>query len=165
MAASENFKKELLASLPGARRYALTLVRNAVDADDLVQEAIERALAKSGAYESGTNFKAWLNKIIKNVFLDEQKSHRVARTSLMGDDESGVMDINMATASTGEVEIEISEVQEFLFTLPDTERTVVMLWAEGYSYEEIASELSITRSNTGVLLCRARKLINDRFGG
>ena len=38
-----------------------------------------------------------------------------------------------------------------------------MLWAEGYSYEEIAQELSLSRGNAGVILCRARKLINDHF--
>ena len=47
-------------------------------------------------------------------------------------------------------QIEVEEVQEFLFSLPDNERSVVMLWAEGYSYEEIARELSLSRGNAGV---------------
>ena len=157
------FKKALVDALPRARNYARTLARSEADADDLVQEAIERALKNSASFEIGTNINAWLNRIIKNVFLDEQKSHRVSKTTLVGDDEAGVMETNFSAGSSGDLEIEVTEVQDFLYTMPDIERSVVMLWAEGYSYEEIASELDITRSHAGVILCRARKALHEQF--
>lgn len=159
------FKYALAQALPRARNYARTLVREAADADDLVQEALEKALRNSGSFERGTNINAWLNKIIRNLFLDDRKSHRVSRTTLVGDDETGVMETNFSTKSNGDLEVEVSEVQDFVFTLPDTERSVVMLWAEGFSYEEIADELGITRSNAGVILCRARKSLSAHFFG
>ena len=160
---TKEFKSELVASLSGARRYALTLTQNAADADDLVQSAVERALENASSFEYGTNFKGWFNRIIKNLFLDERKSHRVSKTILVGDDETGIMEGGAISQSEAETLLEVDEVQEFLRTLPNTERSVVMLWAEGYSYEEIAGELDITRSNAGVILCRARKAINDKF--
>lgn len=160
-----SFKAELIDAIPRARNYARTLVKSAEDADDLVQEALEKALRSSGSFERGTNINAWLNKIIRNLFLDDQKSHRVSRTTLVGDDETGVMETNFSTKSSGDLQVEVSEVQDFVFTLPDAERSVVMLWAEGFSYEEIAEELGITRSNAGVILCRARKSLNTHFFG
>ena len=160
---TDSFKNELISALPKARKYARTLVRDTADADDLVQDAIERALKKSDSFEIGTNIHAWLNRIIKNVFLDEQKSHRVSKTTLVGDDEAEVMENNFSAGSSGDLEIEVTEVQDFLYTMPENERSVVMLWAEGYSYEEIASELEITRSQAGVILCRARKALHDQF--
>ena len=160
----EHFKAELVAALPSARRFALTLVRNGSDADDLVQSAIEKALRSSASFERGSNFIAWFNTIIRNIFLDDRKSHRVSRTTLVGDDEGGLMDTKTAISSTESL-AEVSEVQDFLFTLPDTERSVVMLWAEGFSYEEISEQLGITRSNAGVILCRARKTLNTQFTG
>ena len=162
---TDSFKNELISALPKARKYARTLVRDTADADDLVQDAIERALKKSDSFEIGTNIHAWLNRIIKNVFLDEQKSHRVSKTTLVGDDEAGVMENNFSAGSSGDLEIEVTEVQDFLYTMPESERSVVMLWAEGYSYEEIASELDITRSHAGVILCRARKALHEQFRG
>ena len=161
----KHFKSELISALPRARNFARTLVRDPADADDLVQEALEKALRHSDSFETGTNINAWLNKIIRNLFLDDQKSHRVSRTTLVGDDEMGVMETNFSTKSGGDLQVEVSEVQDFVFTLPDAERSVVMLWAEGFSYEEIAEELGITRSNAGVILCRARKSLNAHFFG
>ena len=57
-----------------------------------------------------------------------------------------------------------SEVPPAHVGASDGERSVVLLWAEGYSYEEIAHDLGISRSNAGVVLCRARKRLFDRFG-
>ena len=87
----------------------------------------------------------------------------MSKTTLVGDDEAGVMENNFSAGPSGDLEIEVSEVQDFLYTMPDNERSVVMLWAEGYSYEEIASELDITRSHAGVILCRARKALHEQF--
>ncbi len=162
--ATASFKSELLTVLPKARRFALTLVRDSSDADDLVQTAVEKALKNSTDFEKGTNMGAWLNKIIRNTFYDVQKSHAVSKTDVVGDDNS-ILENSTSTENPAMNQIEVEEVQEFLFSLPDTERSVVMLWAEGYSYDEIAQELSLSRGNAGVILCRARKLINDHFGG
>ena len=160
-----SFKTELIRALPRARKYAHTLVKSSADADDLLQEAIERALHNSRSFKEGSNLNAWLNRIIKNIFLDEQKSHRVSRTTLVGSDEAGVLSNSSRGGSMAIEKIEIAEIQSFLFTLPEAERTIVMLWAEGYSYEEIAAELGITRNNAAVILCRARKVLHERFKG
>ena len=157
------FKSELLQCLPKSRRFALTLVRDPSDADDLVQSAVEKALTNGSKFEKGTNMGAWLNTIIRNTFYDIQKSHAVSKTDVVGDDDF-ILENRAITESPAMNQIEVEEVQEFLFSLPDTERSVVMLWAEGYSYDEIAQELDVSRGNAGVILCRARKLINDRFG-
>lgn len=155
------FKSELLEALPRARRFALTLVRDPSDADDLVQTAVEKALMNSAGFDLGTNMSAWLNTIIRNAFYDSQKSHAVSKTDSVGDDQY-ILESHSGE-SPAMKQIEVEEVQDFLFSLPEIERSVVMLWAEGYRYDEIASELAISRGNAGVILCRARKLINDRF--
>ena len=81
------FKSELLQCLPKARRFALTLVRDPSDADDLVQSALEKALTNGSKFEKGTNMGAWLNMIIRNTFYDIQKSHAVSKTDVVGDDD------------------------------------------------------------------------------
>ena len=160
--ASAIFKEQLLAALPKARTYARTLTKNEAEVQDLVQAAIEKALNHSASYEEGTHFGAWLNRIIKNTFLDIKKSHSVSRTEAVGDDQ-GRLEVSGGLENTAMDQIEIKEIQEFLFTLPETDRSIVMLWAEGYSYEEISEELGISRGNAGVILCRARKALAVRF--
>jgi len=163
--ASARFKKQLVDSLVGARRYALTLVRDPSKADDLVQEAILKALTNHSSFSEGTNFNAWLNQIIKNIFLDDQKSHKVSRTTYVGEDETGMIESNSSQQTDASLEAaaeqQIEKVQNFLFELPENERSAIMLWAEGYSYEEIAMELGVSRPNAAVILCRGRKKVND----
>lgn len=156
------FKSELLEALPRVRRFALTLVKDPSDADDLVQAAVEKALMNSSSFELGSNMSAWLNTIIRNSFYDNQKSHAVSKTTVVGDDQF-ILESH-GGESPAMKQIEVEEVQDFLFTLPDIDRSVVMLWAEGYKYDEIGSELAISRGNAAVILCRARKVIHDHFG-
>ena len=160
--ASAIFKEQLLAALPKARTYARTLTKNEAEVEDLVQTAIEKALNNSASYEQGTHFGAWLNRIIKNTFLDIKKSHSVSKTEAVGDDQ-GRLEVPEGLESAAMDQIEITEIQDFLFSLPETERSVVMLWSEGYSYAEISEELGITRGNAGVILCRVRKALSVRF--
>ena len=83
------------------------------------------------------------------------KRHEETKTQAVGED---TFKLEQETKSAAEGVIRTEEVHEFMFSsMPETERSVVLLWAEGYSYEEIASDLGISRSNAGVVLCRARK--------
>ena len=153
------FNDELKACLPKARSFAGTLASSASDRDDLVQDAIVRALENGEKYKSGTNMQAWLNRIIKNLFLDREKSHAKSRT------DTGGIDVERYGAiSNQELQIEVSEVQQYLSKNFSTiDRSVVMQWAEGFRYEEIAENLELSRGNVAVRLCRVRKQLRDQF--
>jgi len=69
-----SFEDELAALLPRLRRFAHALSRNAADADDLTQAAIERALRSRAQWEPGTRLDSWLYRIMRNLWIDTVRS-------------------------------------------------------------------------------------------
>jgi len=65
--------------LPDLMRYARSLVRNEDDAQDLVQDCVERAMVKSHLYKEGTNLRSWLFTLLRNVFISRKRRDAVAR--------------------------------------------------------------------------------------
>jgi RNA polymerase sigma-70 factor, ECF subfamily len=160
---SQEFEVELISAAKTARVYALSLTRNKDSADDLVQSALLKALENFEKFRLGTNMEAWLCTIVKNTFFDEQKSPRVARTEQMNEEskydkgDSGSSQLN---------DMQIAEINGYINKeLNDRDRSVLLMWVEGLKAEEIASALNLTRSNIGVIICRVRKEIYQRFAG
>lgn len=156
------FREALVSCVDKGMFFARSLTRGTADAEDLVQDALIKAMRNWGAFEAGTNMQAWLNRIIKNTFLDKMKRHEETKTETVGED---TFRLEQEVKPAAEGVIRAEEVHDFMYSqMPDGERSVVLLWAEGYSYEEIAQDLGISRSNAGVILCRARKRLFERFG-
>ncbi|MBM3573809.1 MAG: RNA polymerase sigma factor, partial [Alphaproteobacteria bacterium] len=68
--ASPEFRRDLVALIPRLRRFARGLTGAAADADDLVQAACERALARHGQWTPGTRLDSWVFRIVHTVWLD-----------------------------------------------------------------------------------------------
>src|SRR5688572_4180612 len=68
------FERELLALLPRLRRFARALARDANDADDLLQVALERALKARNQWQPGTRLDSWTMRIVRNCWIDEARS-------------------------------------------------------------------------------------------
>ena len=156
------FKAELVGCIRRSLNFARKLARSEADAEDLVQDAFEKALKSWDSFETGTDMQKWLNKIVKNNFLDRQKSHPVSKTDTVGDDDYL---LDQETPHRGLASIITDEVQDYLYNaISADERSTLMLSAEGYSYAEIMEELDMSRSNVGVTLFRAREKLYNKFG-
>jgi len=158
----EEFKAELVKALKNMRVYAFSLTRDKEAADDLTQAAVLRALENHEKFQPGTNINAWLTTIIKRMFYDDQKSHRVSKTDLLGENE----EFDMADSGNQQIDKkQVEEISEFLDSaLNERDRSVFLMWVEGLKTNEIADLLDLGRSNVGVILCRVRKLIYEEFG-
>ena len=82
------FEHELLTLLPRLRRFARSLARDAADADDLTQVALERALKARSQWQPGTRLDSWMMKIMRNCWIDETRS-RVRRARTFAPEEEG----------------------------------------------------------------------------
>lgn len=76
------FRRDLAASGQMLRRRALALTRNAQQVDDLVQDTMERALRFERSYEPGSNFAAWLTRILHNAFMSQCRRRGIERRVL-----------------------------------------------------------------------------------
>ncbi|CAN5672766.1 sigma-70 family RNA polymerase sigma factor [soil metagenome] len=132
--ADKEFMGELTALIPHMRAFAHSLCRNAVEADDLAQDALLRAWNNRASYQPGTNMKAWTFMILRNQFYsDKRRSWR----STQLDPETA--ERTLVAVSNPIATLELDEVRRALAMLPDDQReALILIGAGGLSYEEVA---------------------------
>ena len=149
---------------------AYRMTRNAEDAEDLVQETYLKAYRYYDKFEEGTNFKAWLFKIMKNTFINNYRKKQQAPTlsDFAEIEESFENQVSEDASRPGlkNPEEELLEnvldqdVQGALDKLPPDYRMVVILAdLEGFSYKEIADILEVPVGTVMSRLYRGRRLL------
>ena len=147
--------------LPRLRRFARALTRHAADADDLVQIAVERALASAAPVDDGAALDRWLFRILRNAWIDELR-RRGRWGQVLAPAEAG--DAVGEEPTTGQ-EI-LMTVQAALETLPDEQRlAVALVLVEGFSYQEAADVLEVPLGTLTSRLARAREALQSALGG
>jgi len=151
---------QLCELLPRLRRFARSLTGNPHDADDLVQTAVERALARSSQWRKELAIEAWVFGIVRNAWIDELRSRR-RRWQLFAPEEAGEqvavapLDAQMATFS----------VEAAMARLPDSQREVVALvLVEGLSYKDAAAALEVPIGTVTSRLARGRDALQKMLG-
>jgi RNA polymerase sigma-70 factor (ECF subfamily) len=148
-----NRNQALLAELPRLRRYARTLAGDPSQADDLVQDCLERAVANLDRWREGTNMRAWLFTIMRNVLFNDL---RRARRSPFLDTTAEAID-SIAVRADQDSRMRIEEIDRAFAHLKADQRAVVLLIAvEGFDYEEAAGVLGVPVGTVKSRLSRAR---------
>jgi RNA polymerase sigma-70 factor (ECF subfamily) len=156
----QELRAELVALLPRLRRFARALTRDAHDADDLVQLALERALAHAAQRRPEMQLAGWVFGILRNAWVDEQRA-RGRRARLFSPEESGEQVADAASSAAPQM----LAVQEALERLPGEQRLVVALvLIEGLSYKEAAHLLEIPIGTLTSRLARARETLQALLG-
>src|SRR2546429_9286724 len=156
------FAEEAIGYLDILYRGALRLTRDPAQAEDLVQDTYVRALRYQGSYQEGTNMKAWLFAIMRNLFWDRFKGGRPEDVSLDGDGELSLYDTLKDPTAVPESEvldrIAADEVVRAVERLPELHREVVLLVdVEGFSYKDAADVLGVPIGTVMSRLHRARR--------
>ncbi|MEM1248590.1 MAG: sigma-70 family RNA polymerase sigma factor [Acidobacteriota bacterium] len=149
---------------------AYRMARNPQDAEDLVQETYLKAYKYYDKFQEGTNFKAWLFKILKNTFINryrklQQQPIQNAFSEIEDAFESQVSEeVGRIPSPEEEVLADVLDehVQRALDELPEDYRMVIMLAdIEGFAYKEIASILEIPVGTVMSRLYRGRRLLES----
>jgi RNA polymerase sigma-70 factor, ECF subfamily len=128
------FKQQMVALIPSLRAFARSLCGNPDMADDLAQEAMARAWKARQSFTMGTNFRAWMFMIVRNIFYTT-----IRKNSRMTSWDPEIAERVLVEPATQHVGIELQDVQDALNKLPPVQREMLMLVAaEGVSYEEAA---------------------------
>lgn len=156
------FAEEALTHLDTLYRGALRLTRDPDQAQDLVQEAYLRALRYQHSYQQGTNMKAWLFAIMRNLFWDRFKGSRKEDVSLDDVGEFVLYDKLRDEGAKPEEDVlnklAASEVVTAVEKLPPLHREVVLLVdVEGFSYKDAAQTLGVPIGTVMSRLHRARQ--------
>jgi RNA polymerase sigma factor (sigma-70 family) len=157
------FEQELLAIVPRLRRFARGLARDAADADDLCQAAIERALKSRDQWQDGTRLDSWMYRITRNIWIDNRRS--AGRRGVHADIDDGVMQIADDSHARMEASMELNDVDRAMEKLPDEQREAVMLvLVEGYAYREAAEILKVPIGTLTSRLVRGREALIRELG-
>lgn len=153
----------LVAEMPYLRRYARALTRNIAAADDLVQDALLRGIANFGQFQPGTNLRGWLLTIVHHCFIDETRKASRAR---LGAKEAEERMSGFYTRPDQIANLELRDLQAALETLPDEQRTTLILVAlEDMSYEEAAAVTGVPVGTIRSRLSRARHSLMTKISG
>jgi RNA polymerase sigma-70 factor, ECF subfamily len=122
-------------------RYALTLSLASDIAEGLVQTTCARAIERADEFVPGTRLDRWLFAMLRSIWLNEMRARRVRQGGGFADGENA---LSTAGAPPAETNILAAEVLNAIGRLPEAQReTVLLVYAEGYSYVETAMALEV----------------------
>jgi RNA polymerase sigma-70 factor, ECF subfamily len=151
---------ELQIALPELTQMARRLCRSNIDPDDLVQDVLEKTLRSP--VPEGANVRAWLSRVMRNLFIDKLRRDRSRREDLTAEP--------TAASPTDEPPawwelLSEEEVRAVLARVPADQRITFELFAfEGKSYDEIAATLDIAKATVGTRILRTRQRLRSLLG-
>jgi len=160
------FSDQLIAVLPRLRRFARGLTGTATEADDLVQAACERALAREHQFQEGTRFDSWMFRIVQTIWIDQIRARDVRR------EDGDIAEERLGTDEPErriEARLALDEVRRAIDRLPADQRATLMLvTVDGLSYKEAAEVAGVPVGTIMSRLARARVALQvqlDAGGG
>ena len=145
--------------------FAHWLAQNREEAEDLVQETYAKALKGFSSFAPGTNFKAWMFRILRNTFLNSRTGLKAATVPLDLADDDPALPAEHQTPETILIDRTSQQImQRAIAELPVVYREVLLLCeVEEMSYQEIAETLSIPMGTVMSRLSRARKALGEQL--
>jgi len=144
--------------------FAITLTKDNETAKDLLQETMFRALANREKYNAGTNIKAWLYTIMRNIFINDYRRRAKQNTILDNSINEFLLNSNqLAVANTAVSNLQMKEIQQAVYLLPDIFKNPFMLYFDGYKYNEIATLLKEPLGTIKSRIHFARKLLKEQL--
>jgi RNA polymerase sigma-70 factor (ECF subfamily) len=157
---AEEVRAALGELLPRLRRFARVITRNVPDADDLVQVAVEKALARAAQWRPGSRLDSWMFGIMKNAWIDEIRARR-RRERVHAPAEAGE---HVGDTSAEARDIALS-VEVAMARLPEEQRmAIALVLVEGLSYKDAAETLGIPIGTLTSRLARGRETLQRLLG-
>jgi len=158
------FNQLLLVNSDFLGPFAITLTRDHESARDLVQETMYRAIANREKYNAGTNIKAWLYTIMRNIFINNYR--KKIKQNVIFDSSSNDFLLDSAQAAISnlaESRLRLKEIETAIYYLPSIFKDPFSLYFDGYKYHEIAEALHEPIGTIKSRIHFARKLLKKKI--
>jgi len=160
----DGLQRQIVDLLPRLRRLARVLSRDPVDADDLVQATVERALVHRGQWRPGTRLDSWMFRIMKNAWIDESRS-RSRRAKVFAPEAHGD-GVGRDGAAEMEARLAAADVERAMARLPDEQRlAIALVLVDGLSYKDAAEVLEVPQGTLTSRLVRGRMALIAELQG
>lgn len=161
---NQEFNSLLLDNAEFLKPFAINLTRDSETANDLYQETLYKALANHEKYSVGTNIRAWLFTIMRNIFINDYR--RKAKQKTIFDSTPNDFLINqkqVSVSNMAESDLRLKEIKNAIQQLPEIFKTPFLLYFDGYKYNEIAEALGEPLGTIKSRIHFARKLLKEQI--
>jgi RNA polymerase sigma-70 factor (ECF subfamily) len=160
--AQNAFRQQALALADALHGFARYLSGSDDAADDLVQETYARAFTATAQFTPESNLKAWLYRILRNLYIDRRRRQSVSPVSEVSlDDADYQPDLRGSVASFDANAVTSADVEAAMKALPEASRTIILLDLEGLSESEVAAVLGCRLGTVKSRLHRARTSLRE----
>ena len=162
---SVEFFNQLKQQTQTLNNFAYSLTRDSEDAKDLYQETAFRALSNRDKFQPGTNFKAWLITIMKNIFINNYR--RKIKGGIVNDNSENQYffnSVNNSVLNRAESDIMMKELNRMVESLDDSLKIPFLRYYHGFKYQEIADELHLPLGTVKSRIFFARKALKNMIG-
>jgi RNA polymerase sigma factor (sigma-70 family) len=158
----DQFREHLTEVLPQLRAFSRSLTGSQPEfADDLVQDALLRAWSARASFRAGTNFRAWIFVILRNLFLSEMR-----RSKFKGEWNEIAAEKLLVSPVHQERHIELADMQRALSKLPVGQReSLILVGAGGFSYKDAAEITGVAVGTVKSRVARARTALEEIMAG
>lgn len=159
-----SFKTKIITLSDSLHPFALNLTKDPEESKDLLQETVYRALCNEDKYTKGTNLKAWLFTIMKNIFINNYRK-KVKRNTII-DTTDNLFYINMnerIIPNKAESNFVLDDIREAVTGLEDEYRVPFIMHYEGFKYHEIADQLKLPLGTVKSRIFFARKALKEKL--
>ncbi len=158
------FNQLLLINYAFLNPFAINLTRDKESAKDLVQETIYKAIANREKYINGTNIKAWLYTIMRNIFINDYRKKTKQNVIFDYTPNDFLLDYNQSSVSNlAESKLSLKEIEDAVYYLPSIFKQPFLLYFDGYKYHEIAGILHEPLGTIKSRIHFARKLLKKKI--
>jgi len=158
------FNEILLGNADFLKPFAINLTRDNEAANDLYQETLYKALANHDKYSNGTNIKAWLFTIMRNIFINDYRRKVKQRTIFDSTPNDYLINLKQtAVNNAAESDMRVKEIKNAIQQLPEIFKTPFLLYFDGYKYHEIADVLNEPLGTIKSRIHFARKLLKEQI--
>ena len=154
---THEFNSMVLSNADGLKPFAITLTKDYEAAKDLCQETLCKAFTYRDKYEPGTNIKAWLFTIMRNIFINDYRRNNRKKVVM-----EAVKQSSSPYGLSAESLVRLKEVQTAVHDLPAIFKRACMLYLHGYKYHEIAVVLNEPLGTIKSRIHFAKKLLQKQ---
>lgn len=161
--ATREFNDMLVDNADFLKPFAVNLTKDSETANDLYQETLYKALANHDKYSSGTNIKAWLFTIMRNIFINDYRRKAKHKTIFDNTPEDYLLNLKQSVPNKADSIMREKEIQAAINQLPEIFKTPFLLYFDGYKYQEIAEYLNEPLGTIKSRIHFARKLLKEQL--
>lgn len=159
-----DFNDKFYSLTPSLQSFAYNLTKDNEEAKDLYQETAFRAMTNRDKFKAGTNLKAWLFTIMKNIFINNYRKKSKKRTVIDTTDNMYFINSSSTIISNGAgTNMQMEELHDMITGLDDTIRVPFVMHYDGYKYQEIADQLELPLGTVKSRIFFARKELKKRI--